>query len=78
MADLAARLEIKPEAIEIISVTNDQFAAQDLGCPSAPVKGGPVLPAFVMGQVIRLRANDTVYEYHAHGGELAFCSPPPP
>jgi len=74
ITDLAERLEVEPMTVEVIQVTNDEFPAQDLGCPSSKsAKESPVLPAFVIGQVIRLRVANAEYEYHAHGGQIAFC-----
>lgn len=80
VAHLAARLEIAPNAVEVVSTHREEMPLQGLGCPATdvenpgtPQKGTPVLPAFIMGQVIRLQAGDTTYEYHAGGGQLIFC-----
>jgi len=72
IADLAERLGVEHTTVKVIWVTNDEFPLQDLGCPSS-TKEGPVIPAFVMGQVIRLRVADLEYEYHVHGRKIVFC-----
>ncbi len=66
VADLADRLEIPIEAVQIISVTQNDFPVDDLGC-------GAVRPAFVTGWEIVLEANHQQYIYHAHGGQLVAC-----
>jgi hypothetical protein len=71
VADLAARLNIDRTAIQVIEVTRQEFPLPDLGCP-AKEKESP-LPAVVFGQLIRLRADDTSYEYHARGRDVRFC-----
>jgi len=76
VADLARRLEIAPEEIEIVTVFYDAFPAQGLGCPlpDRPVKStAPDRPALVTGQVIQLRVADEVYVYHARGTQVVFC-----
>ena len=76
IVDLARRLEIAPEEIEVITVFYDAFPAHGLGCPlpDRPSKGAaPDRPALVTGQVIQLRVADEVYVYHARGTQVVFC-----
>ena len=78
VADLAARLEVEPEIIDVVRIITDDFPAQNLGCP---LPGGktpePVQPAFVMGQEIVLAVEEQQYVYHAHGGVVVFCGKVP-
>ncbi len=70
--DLAARLTIEPDVIQVVSVADDDFPVDGwLGC--GKIKSEVVRPAFVTGQSIRLRAQNIIYEYRAHGGQLVFC-----
>lgn len=71
--DLARRLGVAPAEVEVVAVTTDEFPLQNLGCPTGPSKEEPVLPAFVVGQIIHLRVGDDVYEYRAHGRRVVFC-----
>jgi len=76
IADLAERLGVEPTMVKVVLVAYDDFPAQDLGCPSPDKSTGlerPILPAFVTGQLIRLRVAEVEYEYHAHGAQIAFC-----
>ena len=71
-ADLTTRLEISPDGIEFHSVQADEFPAGDLGCPDPKATPRPI-PAFVSGQVIELVYAQTIYIYHTHGEQFAFC-----
>jgi hypothetical protein len=78
VADLATRLVLDRTAIHVLEVTRQEFPLPDLGCPSADGKGKEsVLPAIVLGQLIRLRAKDADYEYHAWGQDVRFCGAQP-
>lgn len=70
--DLAQRLALAPEAIEVVAVVADEFPAGDLGCPTADQPARPI-PALVTGQRITLSAAGLTYRYHAHGPQLVFC-----
>ena len=74
VADLAARLGVETETIDVVRITADDFPAQNLGCP---LTGGkepePVQPAFVMGQEIVLAVGEQQYVYHARGSVVVFC-----
>jgi hypothetical protein len=74
VADLAARLDIDRTDIQVLEVTRQEFPLPDLGCPLGGGKGHQSpLPAVVLGQLVRLRANDVIYEYHARGRDVRFC-----
>ena len=74
VADLAARLGIAPDAVEVIRISADDFPAQNLGCPAPGGKEPePVQPAFVTGQEIVLAVGEQQYTYRAHGGVVVFC-----
>jgi hypothetical protein len=70
--DLAKRLEISSDAIELVSRRADEFPAGDLGCPAAGETPLP-MPAFVFGQTIVLEVGDIHYIYHTSGSKVAFC-----
>ena len=83
-ADLAARLGINSADIQLVSVETQELPLQDLGClkniPTTPIGksalGGnpePVVPGIVMGQVIRLTANEQIYEFRGFGRRLVLC-----
>jgi hypothetical protein len=71
-ADLAARLGLAPDDVELVEVYDDDFPAGDLGCGS-PKEEQPSSPALVMGQEIVFVAGDREYRYRSHGGTLMFC-----
>ena len=70
--DLAARLTLNIDAIQVVRVVDDTFP-DDGGLGCGTIKPDVVRPAFVTGQSIRLRANNIIYEYRAHGEQLVFC-----
>lgn len=72
--DLAGKLAIDPAEIELVSVDVDELPAKTLGCSTKNQPGAPVVPAFVSGKIIRLRAGDEIYEYHASGRQVVYCS----
>ncbi len=73
-ADLAGRLNVAISTIELVSLEPAELPLPGLGCPSTPQpSAGPVVPALVAGQVLRLRAGGVDYEYRAHARLLVFC-----
>ncbi|NOZ28744.1 MAG: hypothetical protein GXP39_11930 [Chloroflexi bacterium] len=70
---LAERLGLSPDQIEFVSVTSDEMALEDLGCPTAegPRKTSP--PALVIGQEIIFRAGGQEYVLHSDGRRLILC-----
>jgi hypothetical protein len=78
IADLAARLDVDVNTVEVISIRADEFPIQNLGCPSTKGKEPePVQPAFVTGREITLAVGDRRYTYRTHGGMLVFCEQKP-
>lgn len=72
--DLAGKLAIDPAEIELVSVDVDELPAKTLGCSLKFQPGAPVVPAFISGKIIRLRAGGEMYEYHASGRQVVYCS----
>jgi hypothetical protein len=72
--DLAKRLRINPDEIELVSIVYEDLPAGSLGCPLLQKNQGKI-PALVHGKIILLRWNGQEYEYHSHAGQVVFCSP---
>jgi hypothetical protein len=70
--DLAQRLKVELEEVEVVTVVTDEYAWDDLLCPSGKEPGRPI-PAFVVGQEIVLSAGGAEYLYRAQGSALVFC-----
>ena len=71
VADLAARLDVDPSEIEIVSVEEVTWPDGSLGCPRP---GMSYTQALVDGQLIVLAVDDTEYEYHSgRGGDPFYC-----
>ena len=70
--DLAHRLGVNPEEIEVIGAYADDFPVGDLGCPP-PGKAPDPRPAFVTGLEIVLDVEGDRYVYHARGRKVVFC-----
>jgi hypothetical protein len=71
VADLAARLDVDPTEIEIVSVDEVTWPDGSLGCPHP---GMSYTQALVDGQLIVLAVDDTEYEYHSgRAGEPFYC-----
>ena len=70
-ADLALRLNVAPDQIEVVSVVASeqplQSSCQPVGAP------GVTIPAFVMGQDITLVYGGQTYVYRTQGGRLMLC-----
>jgi hypothetical protein len=70
--DLAARLNLSPEEIEVVSVERTEMPVGSLGCdPSTKVQ----LPGLIIGDEITLRAQGQEYVYRSDGVRLVPCSP---
>ncbi len=82
--DLAQRLDISVDEIEVVSTTVDEFPGENFGCPdrfktddtsvgkqAQPESG--VSPAFVTGTEIVLGVNGTQYIYRGKGTQVVFC-----
>ena len=66
-ADLAQRLDISPELIQVQSVEATEFSDTSLGVPEP---GQFYAQVITPGHVIRLMAKGQVFTYHAGGGRL--------
>lgn len=73
VSDLASRLGIDANKVVIESIESSEFPIQDLGCPQGKKDSGITLPGAVIGELILLKVDGQLYEYHAHGRELVFC-----
>jgi hypothetical protein len=68
--DLARRLDLPPEAIEVVSVEEVDWPDTSLGCPEPGMMYAQVItPGF---QVV-LEAEGQMYEYHTGGRQLVLC-----
>ena len=70
--DLAQRLGVDTEEIEVVGAYADDFPAGDLGCPP-PGKAPDPRPAYVTGMEIVLEVAGDRYVYHARGKKVVFC-----
>lgn len=71
--DLAERLNITPEEIEVISVEAVDWPDTSLGCPEP---GMQYLQVVTPGSRIVLEAQGQQYTYHTGGGNLILCEQP--
>ena len=71
-SDLAGRLQVDKDAIQVIKVYPDEFPASDLGCPQSGITPLPQ-PAFVTGQVVELDYGGLIFIYHVRGNLAAYC-----
>ena len=75
-ADLAERLAVAIEEINLLEATSVTWPDSSLGCAQ---EGLMYLPALTPGYLIRLAALDQEYEYHTNQGSLVvFCANPSP
>lgn len=70
-ADLAQRLNVQPEDIQVQSVAQVQFPDSSLGVPEP---GKAYLTVITPGYIIRLVANGQVYEYHGSGNYVVLAT----
>ncbi len=70
--DLAQRLGISANEINVIRVVEMELPIQDLGCPGGR-EPGFTIPAFVMGYEIVLSAKGEEHVYHGRGARVVFC-----
>jgi hypothetical protein len=70
-ADLANRLGVAVEGVEIVEVNQTELALQDWQClkDSFAVE----LPAVVIGVEIWLRVDGSLYRYVGHGRQVRLC-----
>ncbi len=67
--DLAKRLSVPAEQIELVEVRNVVWPDKGLGCPQP---GMAYTQVQVDGQLIRFRAGGRLYEYHSGGNRPPF------
>jgi len=70
--DLAGRLNMPAEEIEVVSVEQTEMPTGSLGCGET---GGIQNPGLIIGEEITLRAGGREYTYHSDGQRLVPCSP---
>jgi len=73
VADLAKRLGIQPEEIQVVSVVQTEMPVDNLGCPAPGREPGFTIPGIVMGYEVRLRHRESLYLYHVHGLRVIYC-----
>jgi len=72
--DLAARLSVKPEEVEVVLVEGVTWRDGSLGCAKPGMR---YTQALVEGTRVRLRVGERTYEYHAGGATPPFlCAKP--
>ena len=72
--DLAKRLSLPAAQIDLLEFSQVTWPDGSLGCPKP---GMMYTQALVGGVLIRLRAGETIYEYHSGGSGAAFyCEKP--
>jgi predicted small lipoprotein YifL len=69
VGDLAARLQLDPQAITVVRVAEVEWPDGSLGCPQPDMQ---YTQALVNGMFIELRAGDQSYRYHSGGGRAPF------
>jgi hypothetical protein len=72
MSDLAGRLQVGKNDIQVINVYPDEFPASDLGYPQSGITPLPQ-PAFVSGKVFELEYGGLIYIYHVRGKLATYC-----
>lgn len=68
--DLADRLEILPDAIEVVEVMQVDWADTSLGCPEPRMMYAQVITP---GFLIQLKVGEQVYDYHSSYTRVALC-----
>jgi hypothetical protein len=68
-ADLARELSIELEQIELVEAIRVDWPDSSLGCPEP---GGEYLHVWVVGELILLRVENKVYEYHSGNNRPPF------
>ena len=74
--DLSVRINTDISRINLITTEAVNWADSSLGCPEPDMMYAQVITP---GYLIRLEANDMVFEYHAsRGTEVVYCRNPQP
>ena len=71
--DLAQRLGVAAEQVNILSAVAAQWRDSSLGCPK---QGVAYLTVIVPGYLIKLEANGLTYEYHSGRNQIVTCDNP--
>lgn len=69
MQDLAERLEVRTDDIEVVRAENVTWSDGSLGCPQPDVM---YTQALVDGTFVQLRVGDDYYNYHSGGSQGPF------
>jgi hypothetical protein len=72
LADLAAKLNVSPDAITVQVVEPIEWPDASLGCPKPSMMYAQVITP---GYRIVLEVNGESYEYHTGGGGIVRCQP---
>jgi len=72
IADLAKRLDIDADRIEIVRVESVEWPDTSLGCPRP---GQAYAQVITPGHIVVLSANGQEYEYHTGGDQIIACEP---
>jgi hypothetical protein len=73
-ADLARRLSVPIETVQVVNVSREEVPIDNLRCDNRGKQIPTVsLPAFVNGTEITLRVGDKQYTYYVRGNELIMC-----
>lgn len=75
-ADLAARLDVSANAVEVVQVSTQEMPSADLGCPTLPSKMTAEPAGIVLGKEVVLRCGGETYVYHVHGRRVVLCEGP--
>jgi hypothetical protein len=71
--DLAGKLKVAPEEIELVDAQPTEWSDSSLGCPQ---EGQMYAQAIVPGHRVVLQAGDKRYTYHTGGGNWILCEDP--
>ncbi len=69
--DLAIRLRVSKESIQVIETNKIELPIQDWKCN--PHNTEIIIPAYIIGIEIYLRVNQKIYRYIGHGKQVVFC-----
>jgi hypothetical protein len=73
-ADLAQKLDVPPNEIDLVVVIGQQFTSDGFYCRSIEARTSKDAPAvMIAGESILLRAQGDLYEYHAGSQVVTFC-----
>jgi hypothetical protein len=70
--DLAQRLGVPPEDIQVVKLSRVQWADSAMDCA---VPGEAIDPSPVSGYLLQLRYNDREFTYHADSERVRACPP---